>query len=159
MCPWHLEIFAQFAHPVSRVGSHTVFSFFSLSADLPKSVLDCLSHMIRSRVCSALCIGKSTKFVRLRLSRQSLKMLVSGLFMLSMWMLKLPIKISSPLSLTMFVSSISENSPQKLMTMVEGYLYRTYRLSLHCFEISAVKSWYSYVDLMLALWFIWKWSL
>ena len=31
MCPWHLEMFTQFAHPVSRVSSHTVF----LTADLP----------------------------------------------------------------------------------------------------------------------------
>ena len=40
------------------------------------TVMDCLSQMIRSRVCSALCPGKSTNFVRLRLSRQSLKMIV-----------------------------------------------------------------------------------
>ena len=38
MCPWHLEMVTQFAHPVSRVSSHTFF----LTADLPKSPWACL---------------------------------------------------------------------------------------------------------------------
>ena len=106
----------------------------------PWTVSDCCDEMMRSRVLLCLCVGKSTLFFKLKLSKKSWKVIVLGSWVSLTLMLKSPQSMCSPWSVIDNLRYWAKSRVNWRM-LVFGGLYRTARLTGDfCFPIWSLKS-------------------